>query len=229
MGPIKTSIGPYRWTVIQVQLSHLNFKKYYRWVEQQSKIQGHAPTALPCFSHIVINWNPSHKPDTVLNLRWKSQRERERERERDQQWRRYFVKRKKERKTKKWKRKLRRLSEECRECYLHLLRKYSSHQSHCYFYFSLIIILCAFVNLFLCIPLSKLKRSRERCFTFFVWSVGTVMDSCTSNFLLIQCFLIFVSSTHLIKVNILTENSFGFKENLISFLLNFKFKHFFFG
>ena len=55
------------------------------------------------------------------------------------------------------------------------------------------------------------------------------MDSCTSNFLLIQCFLIFVSSTHLIKVNILTENSFGFKENLISFLLNFKFKHFFFG
>ena len=83
MGPIKTSIGPYRWTVIQVQLSHLNFKKYYRWVEQQSKIQGHAPTALPCFSHIVINWNPSHKPDTVLNLRWKSQRERERERERE--------------------------------------------------------------------------------------------------------------------------------------------------
>ena len=120
------------------------------------------------------------------------------------------------------------VSEECRECYLHLLRKYSSHQSHCYFYFSLIIILCASVNLFLCIPLSKLKRSRERCFTFFVWSVGTVMDSCTSNFLLIQCFLIFVSSTHLIKVNILTENSFVFKENLISFLLNFKFKHFFF-
>ena len=79
MGPIKTSIGPYGWTVVQVQLSHLNFKKNYRWVEQQSKIQGHAPTALPCFSHIVINWNPSHKPDTVLNLRWKAHRERERE------------------------------------------------------------------------------------------------------------------------------------------------------
>ena len=48
MGPIKTSIGPYRWrwAVFQVQLSHLNFKKCYRWVEQQSKIPGHAPTLL---------------------------------------------------------------------------------------------------------------------------------------------------------------------------------------
>ena len=229
MGPIKTSIGPCRWTVIQVQLSHLNFKKYYRWVEQQSKIQGHAPTALPCFSHIVINWNPSHKPDTVLNLRWKSQREREREREREISNGGVILLKERKRGRQRNERGNSEVSEECRECYLHLLRKYSSHQSHCYFYFSLIIILCASVNLFLCIPLSKLKRSRERCFTFFVWSVGTVMDSCTSNFLLIQCFLIFVSSTHLIKVNILTENSFGFKENLISFLLNFKFKHFFFG
>ena len=59
-----------------------------------------------------------------------------------------------------------------------------------------LIILCVSVTLFLCIPLSKLKRSRERSFTLFVWSIrwwgkrvllfSMVMGSFTCNFLLIQ-------------------------------------------
>ena len=71
--------------------------------------------------------------------------------------------------------------EECWECCLRLLRRYSSHQSHCCFHFSLslsLIILCVCVcvsvTLFLCmnvcipsfLPLSKLKWR----FTLFVWS-----------------------------------------------------------
>ena len=68
---------------------------------------------LPCFPHIVINWNPSHKPDCFKSQIWKLQRERD----------------------------------------------------SMSFFLSL-IILRASVNIFLCIPLSKLKRSKERCFNF---------------------------------------------------------------
>ena len=77
--------------------------------------------------------------------------------------------------------------EECWECCLRLLRRYSSHQSHCCFHFSLslslslslllfsvFVCVCVSVTLFLCmnvflpsfLPLSKLKWR----FTLFVWS-----------------------------------------------------------
>lgn len=77
MGPIKTSTGPYCWAVIQVwskSNSLLNFKKCYRY--SLATVKNHAPTLL---SHLVINWNPSHK--ARLCFRFGNQRERERERE----------------------------------------------------------------------------------------------------------------------------------------------------
>ena len=76
MGPIKTSTGPYCWAVIQVwskSNSLLNFKKCYRY--SLATVKNHAPTLL---SHLVINWNPSHK--ARLCFRFGNQRERERER-----------------------------------------------------------------------------------------------------------------------------------------------------
>ena len=50
---------------------------------------------------------------------------------------------------------------------------------------------------------STWERRSEEWWGKMVLLFATVMDSCTGNFLLIQCFLIFVSSTHLIKLKIL--------------------------
>ena len=76
MGPIKTSIGPYH-----EQWSKSNSPIWISknaTVELSNNLKSQA-TPLPFFPHIVINWNPSHKPDSVLNFRFGYHRDIERE------------------------------------------------------------------------------------------------------------------------------------------------------
>ena len=100
MGPIKTNIGPYReqWSKSN---SPIRISKNAT-VELSNNLKSQA-TPLPFFPHIDINWNPSHKPDSVLNIRFGYHRDIEREirnggvvllKEKKKEW-----------KTEKWKRK----------------------------------------------------------------------------------------------------------------------------
>ena len=76
MGPIKTNIGPYR-----EQWSKSNSPIWISknaTVELSNNLKSQA-TPLPFFPHIDINWNPSHKPDSVLNIRFGYHRDIERE------------------------------------------------------------------------------------------------------------------------------------------------------
>ena len=155
MGPIKTNIGPYR-----EQWSKSNSPIWISknaTVELSNNLKSQA-TPLPFFPHIDINWNPSHKPDSVLNIRFGYHRDIERE------IRNGGVVLLKEKKKGVEDREMK--EETWRVC-------------------------------------STWERRSEEWWGKRVLLFATVMDSCTGNFLLIQCFLIFVSSTHLIKLKIL--------------------------
>ena len=100
MGPIKKSIGPYR-----EQWSKSNSPI---WISKNATVElsnnlKSLATPLPFFPHIDINWNPSHKPDSVLNIRFGYHRDIGREIRNGGVV--LLKEKKKEKKTEKWKRK----------------------------------------------------------------------------------------------------------------------------
>ena len=125
------SIGPYSWAVIQVQLQ--NSFEFWNMLPL-----GWNPR--PSDPHIVLNKNPSHKPEYFLDFEITK-------RERYQQWRGYFDSKSDGAKEEWWSKRVRSVESAISIFFSSKTEKISTHSQHIFLFLSLSLSLS---NLFLC-------------------------------------------------------------------------------